>query len=142
MVWLGFWPSSRPDNGLVGPLLEHFGHQLAEVLLPVLELLRVEGEVGVPGGADDAGLLHHILAKEFWGPVADDILQPQVPPLASRQQEDGGQGGGQGDEAQGLFAALAAHQGRDVEGLVVQMGSRWRCPTIWGERMGSTAERK
>ena len=74
--------------------------------------------------------------------MADNVLQPQVPPLASRQQEDGGQGGGQGDEAQGLFAALAAQQGRDVEGLVVQMGSRVALPHNLGERMGSTAERK
>ena len=112
----------QADNGLVGPPFEELGHQQAEIVLTVLKFFRVKGEVRVPGGADDAGLLHLVFSKEGRGPLTEDGLQAEKAAPGAGQEKQRGQRGGKGDKAQGGLAAFAPQQGGDIQRLVVQMG--------------------
>lgn len=120
--------------------LRSLGHQQAEIVLTVLKFFRVKGEVRVPGGADDAGLLHLVFSKEGRGPLTEDGLQAEKAAPGAGQEKQRGSEVGRGIKPREVLPLLLRSRAVIYSALLSRWGVGWRWPTIWGERMGRTTE--
>ena len=112
----------QADGRLAGPLLQELAHAAADVLSALLQQLRVQVQIRVPGDTENTAALQLILPEKGGSIVEKDGFHPDEPPRVSGHGQDGRESRRNRQEPQGGGPFPAAHQSRRVQGLVGQMG--------------------